>query len=228
VTEAIESLALSATSGDPAKNGMSALFQAPEFADTLIRVGLPLVRYRLRISRRQGGCRHLAQTLAECDGTTLGEKWLTFERRIWPGWAVRLRREKAFARRVAFAPWTAVLSSLVRPSYDWIFGRYVLRHLARLPTTHRWRVSAKRFEEAMRSLAWVRCAQAQHCALTNAVRILIHHGYDRLEQIQIEDVRELYALVGTKGPTGWPQCYRGDAMQLRSIPARVSTDVVAE
>jgi hypothetical protein len=157
-------------------NRIEAPFEAHEFLETLIAIGPPLVSHRLGACWRQGGYRYLAQALAQSEGTTLGEKWQYFERHTWPGWSDRLRRDKDFAKRVAYAPWTAVLTGLVRPRYDWILGQDVLRHLDRLPATHLWRVSENRFAEAMRSLAWVRCAQAQHRALTNAVRILIHQG----------------------------------------------------
>jgi hypothetical protein len=55
VTVAIKSVASLATSSVLAKNGMAALFEAPEFVETLIRVGLPLVRYRLRIFGGKAG-----------------------------------------------------------------------------------------------------------------------------------------------------------------------------
>ena len=56
---------------------MASSFQAHEFHDTLMRVGQSLVRHKFGTLWRQGGCRYLAQTLAECDGITLGESGST-------------------------------------------------------------------------------------------------------------------------------------------------------
>jgi hypothetical protein len=59
-------------------------------SDVIIRFRLPCAQDK---NRMRGACRHLADALDRCGGSTLQQRWNHFEKKIWPKWTLQRAEE---------------------------------------------------------------------------------------------------------------------------------------
>jgi site-specific recombinase XerD len=127
----------------------------------------------------------LRRALETCHGLTLQERWQDFEQRIWPQWL-------AGQDRPAGKWWTgavrvAVAARLVQPSWDFLCTTYTATWMESLAPTDPWTVQIHRLKEALDALSWAKPAM-RAAAFNAGLRLLLAHGYDRLEHITEYDL----------------------------------------
>lgn len=127
----------------------------------------------------------LLRALSTCHGLTLQERWQDFEQRLWPQWL-------AGQDRPAGKWWTgavrvAVAARLVQPSWDFLCTTYTATWMRSLAPSDRWAVQIHRLKAALDGLSWAKPAM-RAAAFNAGLRLLLAHGYDRLEQITEHDL----------------------------------------
>jgi integrase len=154
--------------------------------------GEAIAYFAFRGERRNGALRssrHLITTLGELPGATLQERWDAFERQRWPGWV-------RGAGRPPGTHWphgarTLQIGRVVRSDLE-VPGRNVpYAHLLEwLPADDPFRLELERLGEAIAGVSWVSPGRRQ-MGHTLGLRLMLIHGYDRIDQITEADLREI-------------------------------------
>ena len=141
----------------------------------------------------------LCRALSTCTGHTLQERWGDFEQRIWPRWRAGADQPPPKGH------WTggvlvAVIGRLVRPGWDLLGTSKTatwMKHLSENdPLTHQ----MERLRTTLSALSWV-LPERRADALNAGLRLLLVHGYERLEQITEQDLREIPTRIAALGTT---------------------------
>ncbi len=160
-------------------------------SDVITRFRLPCTQDK---NRMRGACRHLADALDRCDGSTLQQRWNHFEKKIWPKW------NAGIGRPCSLWTWGArvlVPTRMIVPSIEWLHDVRVNQWIVRLPEEHPLVQQHSLLLRAIAGVTWTG-ARNRHEAVCNGLRILLVRGYDSLRQIQEEDMRVLH-LRWSKG-----------------------------
>jgi hypothetical protein len=127
--------------------------------------------------------------LDRLDGETLQERWDGFQGEVWPGWMRNQTRPPGrlwsdALRRIQIG--RVVCSDLELP------GVVVplMPIVAWLPPDDAFRLEVERLRAAIRAIRWVEDAHRQLGGALG-VRVMLRHGYDRLEEITEHDLRQL-------------------------------------
>jgi integrase len=139
-------------------------------------------------SKMQGACRHLADALDRCSGSTLQRRWNHFERMIWPKW------NAGIGRPCTLWTWGArvlVPTRMIVPTIEWLHDVRVNQWVVRLPEEHPLIEQHRALLGAIAGITWMG-ARNRHEAVCNGLRILLVRGYDSLRQIQEEDMKLLH------------------------------------
>lgn len=149
-----------------------------------------IARFRFSVEDRakmQGACRHLADALDRSSGTTLQQRWNHFEKKIWPKW------NAGVGRPCSLWTWGArvvVPTRVIIPSIEWLHDIRVNQWIARLPKSHELVHQHQRLLQAISPITWT-SVRNRHEAACNGLRILLAHGYETLDQIQDDDLKNL-------------------------------------
>jgi integrase len=160
-------------------------------SDVITRFRLPCTQDK---NRMRGACRHLADALDRCDGSTLQQRWNHFEKKIWPKW------NAGIGRPCSLWTWGArvlVPTRMIVPSIEWLHDVRVNQWIVRLPEEHPLVLQHSLLLRAIAGVTWTG-ARNRHEAVCNGLRILLVRGYDSLRQIQEEDMKVLH-LRWSKG-----------------------------
>ncbi len=160
-------------------------------SDVITRFRLPCTQDK---NRMRGACRHLADALDRCGGSTLQQRWNHFEKKIWPKW------NAGIGRPCSLWTWGArvlVPTRMIVPSIEWLHDVRVNQWIVRLPEEHPLVQQHRLLLRAIAGVTWTG-ARNRHEAVCNGLRILLVRGYDSLRQIQEEDMKVLH-LRWSKG-----------------------------
>jgi integrase len=139
-------------------------------------------------SKMQGACRRLADALDRLSGSTLQQRWIHFEKKIWPKWSAGV------GRPCELWTWGArvlVPTRMIVPSIEWLHDVRVNQWIVRLPAEHPLVEQHRLLLRTIAGITWTG-ALNRHQAVCNGLRILLVRGYDSLRQIQEEDMKILY------------------------------------
>ena len=159
--------------------------------DLITRFRLPCAQDKRRM---RGACRHLADALDRCSGSTLQQRWNHFEKKIWPKW------NAGIGRPCSLWTWGArvlVPTRMIVPSIEWLHDVRVNQWIVRLPEEHPLVQQHYLLLRAIAGVTWTG-ARNRHEAVCNGLRILLVRDYDSLRQIQEEDMKMLH-LRWSKG-----------------------------
>jgi hypothetical protein len=160
-------------------------------SELVARFRLPNVQDKTKM---RGACRHLADALDRCSGSTLQHRWNHLEKTIWPKWNAGIDRP------CSLWTWGArvlVPTRMIVPSIEWLHDVRVNQWIVRLPEEHPLVQQHRVLLGAITSITWTG-ARNRHEAVCNGIRILLVRGYDTLRQIQEEDMKVLH-LRWSKG-----------------------------
>jgi integrase len=138
--------------------------------------------------RLQLACGRLADALDCLSGSTLQQRWNSFEKRIWTKWKAGTGRPSTL--------WTwgarvLVPTRMVAPSIEWLHDVRVNQWIVRLPEEHPLVEQHQLLLRAIGGVTWTG-ARNRHEAVCNGLRILLVRGYDSVRQIQEEDMKLLH------------------------------------
>jgi integrase len=130
-------------------------------------------------------CEILWDLLDTCSGETLEARWTVFERDIWAEWIAG--RNRPSENHWTWGVWVVVIARIIQPSWHLLSQVRIVQWLARLPADDPIVQERDRLAEALAAISWASTA-CQAEALSTGLRLLIAHGYSRLEQISEQDL----------------------------------------
>ncbi|MFZ0463479.1 MAG: hypothetical protein WAL82_13805, partial [Candidatus Acidiferrales bacterium] len=141
--------------------------------------------------RLDRSCQELVHLLDSCPGMALQDRWLHFEKNIWPGWLTNKNRLSP-EHRWTWGVRVLVMARLVVPSWDWTCHVHLMRWVVRLSETD------PLFEQyALLRNAVTKLSRAAGISRTKAIRtglrVLLTRGYTSLEQITDADLSNIPA-----------------------------------
>jgi len=140
-------------------------------------------------------CRHLADALDRCSGSTLQQRWNDFEKRFWPKWKSGVDR-----RDRTYWTWGArvlISARMIVPSLEVLSDLRVNQWIAHLPEDHPLAQQHTSLLQATDSITWT-SAHSRQLAVSNGLRILLVRGYDSLQHIKDDDLK-LLSVRWSKG-----------------------------
>jgi len=138
----------------------------------------------------------LVAVLDQCPGQTLQERWLDFERRVWPVWVAGLNRSSL--SRWTWGVRAIVTARLVRPGWDLLATVRVSQWIARLPAENPMAQQAVLLEQTLATVSWVMPSR-RAIAVNLGLRLLLAHGYDAVQQITEQDLHDVPRAVAQGG-----------------------------
>jgi site-specific recombinase XerD len=165
------------------------LREAP-FAAEALAAGLGESSACLRISpeisrRMPRTIEWICGELSEQQGLALQERWVSFEAERWAG--LRASSSGRASQRLTQAVRLLVMSRAVRAGWPVIWSLSMADLLRWAPPEHPLAVQSARIEAAMGQIGQVH-PRARRLAPAFAIRLLLRHGYERLEQVAEEDL----------------------------------------
>jgi integrase len=160
--------------------------------DRLLSTVNELIRhFRLPVfgdhSNLRGACRHLADALDGCRGSTLQERWNDFENKVWPQWKAGIGRPNTLW---AWGARVLVPARIIVPTMAWLADVHVNQWIARLPEEHPLAQQHDLLLRATGAITWA-SSRNRHLAICNGLRLLLARGYDNLRYIKEEDLKLL-------------------------------------
>jgi integrase len=146
-------------------------------------------------SKMRAVCRHLADALDRCSGSTLQQRWNDFEKRCWPNWKSGVDR-----RGRAYWTWGArvlISARMIVPSLEVLSDLRVNQWIAHLPEDHPLAQQHTSLLQATDSITWT-SGHSRQLAVSNGLRILLARGYDSLQHIKDDDLK-LLSVRWSKG-----------------------------
>ena len=131
-------------------------------------------------SKMRAVCRHLADALDRCKGSTLQQRWNDFEKRVWPKWKAGIDR-----RGGTYWTWGArvlISARMIVPSLDMLANVRVNQWVAHLPEDHPLAQQHRALLGATAPITWTSSFN-RHLAVCNGLRLLLARGYDSLHYI---------------------------------------------
>lgn len=132
------------------------------------------------------GAEELLTVLAALEGSSLQERWETFEANTWPGWGRGIQRPPMWMYGVR----TLVVFRVVCPGWEFLLGARVTDWFARIPTDDPLNAELVRLRVAIDEVTWM-SQRRRDQAYRLGVMILLRKGYERLEQINDTDLQEV-------------------------------------
>jgi integrase len=145
-------------------------------------------------SKARNACQHLTDALGRCRGRTLQHRWRSFEKSIWPLW------QNGVGRPCVLWTWGArviVPARVVVPTMEWLSDVRVNQWIMRFPVKDPLVQQHNLLLKAAARIRWA-SAHSQHLAVCSGLRLLLSHGYEGVNQIQDEDLKNL-SLRYSKG-----------------------------
>ncbi|MGA7291131.1 MAG: hypothetical protein WBW53_02740 [Terriglobales bacterium] len=142
----------------------------------------------------RSACRHVADALDRCGGSTLQQRWNDFEKRVWPKWVAGVDRP------CSLWTWGArvlVPARVIVPTMDWLADVRVNQWIARLPEDQPLAQQHRALLGATASITWTSSFN-RHLAVCNGLRLLLARGYDSLHYIKDHDLK-LLSVRWSKG-----------------------------
>ena len=146
-------------------------------------------------SKMRAVCRHLADALDRCSGSTLQQRWNDFEKRFWPKWKDGIHRPGG-----TYWTWGArvlISARMVVPSLDMQANVRVNQWIAHLPEDHPLAQQHRALLGATAPITWTSSFN-RHLAVCNGLRLLLARGYDSLHYIKDDDLK-LLSVRWSKG-----------------------------
>lgn len=146
-------------------------------------------RYALPAGERRRmieGVEELLTVLAALEGSSLQERWETFEANEWPGWGRGIQRPPMWIYGVR----TLISSRVVRPGWSFLLGARVTDWFGRIPPDDPLKPELAQLKGAIDSITWMSQGQRDK-AYRLGIMILLRHGYEQLEQINDADLQEV-------------------------------------
>src|SRR6266700_1039376 len=140
-------------------------------------------------------CRHLADALDRCSGSTLQQRWNDFEKGVWPKWKAGINRPGG-----TYWTWGArvlISARMIVPSLDMLANVRVNQWIAHLPEDHPLAQQHHALLRATAPITWTSSSN-RHLAVSNGLRILLARGYDSLHHIKDDDLK-LLSVRWSKG-----------------------------
>ncbi len=157
-----------------------------------LRSAIGTLRFRVEDKcRLNRSCEELVGVLDHCPGRTLQDRWLHFEKNIWPGWLANENRLSPEHR------WTSgvrvlVMARLVAPSWEWTCHVHLMKWIVRLAETDPLFQQYELLRNAVNELSWA-ADISRIKAIRNGLRILLTHGYRSLKEITDADLSNIPA-----------------------------------
>ena len=132
------------------------------------------------------GAQELLQILGGLGGSSVQEKWESFEETLWPLW-------DQGQGRIPHWNWSVralVVARQVRPGWSFLSGVRVAQWFQRLPEGDAFAAELTRLKEAVFDIGWVGPDRKAR-AYALGVKLLLTCGYQRLEQITDDDLRAI-------------------------------------
>src|SRR5216684_1935833 len=141
-------------------------------------------------SKMRAVCRHLADALDRCSGSTLQQRWNDFEKRFWPKWKAGIDRPGG-----TYWTWGArvlISARMIVPSLDMLANLRVNQWIGHLPEDHPLAQQRRVLLQATSSIRWTSLHNRQ-LAVSSGLRIMLARGYDSLHHIKDDDLKLLSA-----------------------------------
>lgn len=130
------------------------------------------------------GAEGLLAVLTRSEGSSLQQRWESFEMKVWPKWVEGIERPSLWTYGVR----TLVVSRVVCPGWSFLAGARVTDWFRRIPLDDPLKPELDRLRGAIDNLAWM-SARRRDIAYRLGIMILLRHGYGRLGQIRDADLQ---------------------------------------
>lgn len=152
-----------------------------------LRSAIGTLRFRVEDKcRLNRSCEELVGVLDRCPGRTLQDRWLHFEKNIWPGWLANENRLSP-EHRWTWGVRVLVMARLVVPSWEWTRHVHLMKWIVRLSETDPLFQQYELLRNAVNELSWA-AAISRIKAIRTGLRILLTRGYVCLKEIMDADL----------------------------------------
>ena len=119
-----------------------------------LRSAIGTLRFRVEDKcRLNRSCEELVGVLDRCPGRTLQDRWLHFEKNIWPGWLANENRLSP-EHRWTWGVRVLVMARLVAPSWEWTCHVHLMKWIVRLAETDPLFQQYELLRNAVNELSW--------------------------------------------------------------------------
>jgi integrase len=155
-----------------------------------LRGAMATLRFRAEDKcRLNRSCEELVGVLDRCPGRTLQDRWLHFEKNIWPGWLANENRLSP-EHRWTLGARVLVMARLVVPRWEWTCHVHLMKWIVRLsetdPLFQQYELLRKAVNELSRAAGISRIK-----AIRTGLRILLTRGYSSLKEITDADLSNI-------------------------------------
>jgi integrase len=155
-----------------------------------LRSAITTLRFRAEDKRRLNrSCEELVGVLDRCPGRTPQDRWLHFEKNIWPGWLANEDRLSP-EHRWTWGVRVLVMARLVVPSWEWTCHVHLVKWIARLPETDPLFQQYELLRNAVNELSWA-AEISRIKAIRTGLRVLLTRGYSSLKEITDADLSNI-------------------------------------